>query len=137
MALLIMVVTTGFSISQHFCQGELLDFTLFGDAEPCEMAMSGNDLPPCHNQDSADQSTGSFTKKPCCENHDATVAGQDTPTLLKSIDSLIPSVKFLAAFAYTVFYNYLALRDKNTLFTEYRPPLIQRDIPVFIQSFLI
>src|SRR3546814_5686890 len=80
MALLIMVVTTGFSISQHFCQGELLAFALFGKAEPCEMAMTQNDLPPCHNQDNTDRSDSSFAKKPCCENHDAAVAGQDTPT---------------------------------------------------------
>ncbi|HEY9560264.1 MAG TPA: hypothetical protein VIR29_05685 [Anseongella sp.] len=137
MALLIMVVTTGFSISQHFCQGELLAFALFGKAEPCEMAMTQNDLPPCHNQDNTDRSDSSFAKKPCCENHDAAVAGQDTPTLLKNADNLVPSVKFFAAFTYIFFQDYLPSRDKDAFFAEYRPPLIERDIPVLIQSFLI
>lgn len=137
MAFLIVVVTTGFSLSQHYCQGELLDFTLFGKAQPCEMAMNESDLPPCHTQDKGDRAADLFSKKPCCENHDAAVEGQDIPTSPKNSYNLVPSVKFLAAFTYIFFQDYLPSRGKDALFAERRSPLIERDIPVLIQSFLI
>src|SRR3546814_15891268 len=73
MALLILGVTTGFSMGQHFCQGELLEVTLFGKAKPCEMEMSRSELPPCHSAEHGDESADTFSDKPCCEDHHAAV----------------------------------------------------------------
>ncbi|QEC52558.1 hypothetical protein EDD80_1075 [Anseongella ginsenosidimutans] len=136
MAMLILVVTTGFSISQHFCQGELLYSSVLGNAASCEMAKSKETLPPCHKQDHTGDSAESFSKMPCCEDYQAAIAGQDIPTPLKKGDNLLPSVKFLTAFSY-VFFHKALLSDKDFHFVDYRPPLISRDIPVFFQSFLI
>lgn len=137
MALLILVSTTGFSISQHFCMGELSDLALIGKLEPCEMAMEKEALPPCHTGDKSGRHADSFTKEPCCKDHSATVTGQELPTVLKKSDNLLPSVKFLAAFTNSFVYGQTTVRTKLLPYTVYRPPLIERDIPVLIQSFLI
>lgn len=134
LALLIMVVTTGFSISQHFCMGELLYSSILGNPD-CKMEKE--DLPPCHDQDGAAQSADLLSKKNCCEDHNTTVEGQDIPTVLKAGDNLLPSIKFLTAFTYIFFHDYQPPGDKGRLYARYRPPLIQRNIPVLIQSFLI
>src|SRR3546814_17560822 len=63
MALLILGVTTGFSMGQHFCQGELLEVTLFGKAKPCEMEMSRSELPPCHSAEHGDESADTFSER--------------------------------------------------------------------------
>ncbi|HEY9561967.1 MAG TPA: hypothetical protein VIR29_14380 [Anseongella sp.] len=137
MALLILGVTTGFSMGQHFCQGELLEVTLFGKAKPCEMEMSRSELPPCHSAEHGDESADTFSEKPYCEDHHAAVEAQDTPTILKKGDDLLPPVKFLAAFTYAFFQSQLTSGDKGLHCSVYRPPLVPRDIPVLIQSFLI
>lgn len=139
---LILVTTTGFSLSQHFCQGELLYSSLAGKTG-CSMqmnsamqmtgAMQMNGSASC---ETGKPTTQAFGEKPCCEDHQATVAGQDLPTPLKKGESLLPSVKFIAAFTYT-FFTQPRLSVKDDHFIDYRPPLISRDLPVFYQSFLI
>lgn len=147
MAALVLVVTTGFSLSQHFCGGELLYSSLLGNAKACKMAghtegLPGNaeeipggmdQLPPCHKQDSA---ADSFSKKTCCEDYQADVAGKDIPAPLKKGENLLPSVKFLAAFTYAFLSpSFQSVRKFHV--AAHSPPLIPRDLPVLFQSFLI
>lgn len=135
MALLIMVVTTGFSVSQHYCMGELLYSSILGNAEACPMDMEKP--PSCHKQDNNDTSTHSLSEKPCCENHKASIEGQEIPSIVKNNDHLVPSAKFLISFTCTFLPNYLPAQNNYLHFVDYRPPLLKRDIPVLIQSFLI
>lgn len=147
MAALVLVVTTGFSLSQHFCGGELLYSSLLGNAKACKMAgnteeLPGNTeaipgdtepLPPCHKQD---KTMDSFSKKTCCEDHQAAVAGKDIPAPLKKGEDLLPSVKTLAAFT-DAFLSPSFQPVKKFHFAAHSPPLIPRDLPVLFQSFLI
>src|SRR3546814_6795011 len=98
--------------------------------------MSRSELPPCHSAEHGDESADTFSEKPCCEDHHAAVEAQDTPTILKKGDDLLPPVKFLAAFTYAFFQSQLTSGDKGLHCSVYRPPLVPRDIPVLIQSFL-
>ena len=67
-----------------------------------------------------------FKKKPCCENEfQAQVIGSSL------------SLEFVAAFFATfIGITYSSEADK-TEYKNYSPPLIERDIPILVQSFLI
>ncbi len=132
MALVILVSTTGLAMSEHFCGGELQDIAFFGQAKVCEAHVK--QVPPCHHEQVA---TGAqVNKKSCCE--DKTVISQQQETLAQTVlKELQPDLSFVAVIASYL----LVLTSEHTpqvaQHTNYIPPLIEYDIPVLVQSFLL
>lgn len=130
-ALLILVSTTGFAMNAHFCGGELQNVAFFKQAEPCKEHTK--QLSSCHHQNTSDAETG---KKACCE--DQTVINDGQELLAKSITLKVPkpdltSIVVVASFVF-------AVTPTSTQYfsnSHHIPPLIERDIPVLVQSFLI
>lgn len=71
----------------------------------------------------------------CCEDLTYLIEGQDE---LKEVGAVsLPNIQFVAVLCGVV-YTFLAQSDGLTpTFKEYSPPIIERDIPVLVQSFLI
>ncbi|WKN44801.1 HYC_CC_PP family protein [Tunicatimonas pelagia] len=131
LALLILISSVGFSVNMHFCMGELVSVSLFGEAEPCAMAASE---PSCHASD-----TAKISKMDCCQDSsfsvksEAEAATSYTVEIPRSaltslvllpflpLDFLLPTTSILTD------YPYLA----------YKPPLLSQDVPVLVQSLLI
>jgi hypothetical protein len=132
MAMVILVATTGFTMNAHFCAGELQHIAFLGQAESCEMHTK--QLPPCqHEQESHSQ----IEKKSCCE--DMSVISDQQDSLAGSIVPKIfkPDFKFIAVVSSFFLAAIAEYTPHFSKYHQYSPPLIERDIPVLVQSFLI
>lgn len=137
LAMLILLTSSGLTLDMHMCQGNLKSFSLFGKAKSCvELAQKKQchkTKKSCHEQISSEKKT---CKKGCCDNISTViklstdlVEGQ---TALYSAQNL----QFAAVFVYTYF-GFTDYKPSPHYFQHYKPPLLNRDIPVLIQSFLI
>lgn len=134
LSLLVLLSSTSFTFNMHFCMGEMKSIALFSSASPCQKK---NQRPPCprgiHDQDGSSHSQ--MTKKGCCEDQSLVKDGLEELTQTSSVS--VPDVPMMAA----LYATFSLLSDSPFVhsgsYNEYSPPLIERDIPVFIQSFLI
>ncbi|WP_223270736.1 HYC_CC_PP family protein [Subsaximicrobium wynnwilliamsii] len=124
MAFFVLLSTVSFTIGKHFCGDELIDVSVFVQADHCGMAMeSDKNLVP--------------EKKSCCNDEFEVVKGQDKLKITKYDDLQFDQQFFLSSFAYP--YNKLfegvplqIIPHKN-----YSPPNLIADIQVLDQVFLI
>lgn len=143
-----MASSVGFSMDLHYCQNNIQSVSLIGKAKSCEKIAShscensGNEChsnskssknASCHSSISKDDSS-----KDCCHNKTIKVENLDEDTLVSSFGSIeITQLQFLIAFinAFYATNNFEALPLKSNLY--YLPPLIEKDLQVLFQSFLI
>ena len=122
LALLLMVATSGITINKHYCLGFLKDVTILHEATSC-MAKMGLEEENCPMD--------------CCEETSQQVMVDDFQK--GQFDSkLTPELKLVAVISY--FLTDLSLNSTHTdlhHYKNYRPPLIEHDIPVMVQSFLL
>lgn len=114
-------------VDEHYCCGKLIDSSIFGKAEVCEM-----DMPTCEvgNPDLA------VLEDTCCSSNQQ--------FKFASVFKIIPvfQVDFhqLIAIPNNTLYNegsYVSLTNNRSYYKDYSPPLITRDVLVFIQCFRI
>ncbi|HYH56338.1 MAG TPA: hypothetical protein VD772_06975 [Anseongella sp.] len=130
MAFLILGLSAGFSVSQHFCQGKLWESSLLGDAAGCGMEAREHSAQP--------HGAASFSKEPCCEQHVLALNIKDATNLLKVKNpGHFAPVKFLAAFSSIFLYSLPSPGQGRSWYSGYSPPRIGRDIPLLFQVFLI
>jgi hypothetical protein len=141
LAVLMLATSLGFSIDMHFCQGRLMSASVFGKAKSCvEMADPGS-TQSCAMHSSARHSFPEpvFNQAPCCQQHTLSLqAEQDLQ--LQQVGTLdAPQTSVYLDLAQIVEFSLPSLIDpaQPAAYTYYRPPLIQRDIQVLFQSFLI
>lgn len=125
MAFVVLFSTMSFSISEHFCGDHLVDAALFSKAESCGMAM----------EIATTDSDCNTIKKDCCSDLVKQIEGQSN--LKIDFNSLtIPQQEFVAVFTY----SYLNLFEGTTnkvQYSDYLPPLVDKDISVLYQVFRI
>ena len=113
-------------IDEHYCDGKLEHFSIFGEAEVCEMNM--------HTCATENHST-KLTISDCCVN------SQDykfATVFENSTEIKIEFTKFLVISNISTFHTNLFIEFKNnTLFQKYIPPLISKNILILIQCFRI
>lgn len=131
MALLVLVSTTGFTVSAHFCGGEFQQIAFFGQAESCEAHVK--QLPPCHHQDTGAEAE----KKSCCEDQTIVKDGQESLKETVVLKELKPDLTYIAVVASFLLAIISTSTPYSFKFHHYSPPLIERNIPVFVQSFLL
>ena len=140
MAMLMLLSSTGFSMDLHFCQGQLKSFSLFGKAKSChEQAEKSHCLKKkktCHISLSNQDKTGEC-KKNCCSNKTVKIESNKEVKNIETIEFTAFQVKFLTAF--TQLYLLKKSEQNKTIipYLNYIPPLLNKDIPVLIQSFLL
>ena len=125
-----------FSLDLHYCQGSLKSIDFFGKAKNChEMAKVST---ACHHKKTSGQLDGcSEGDTDCCTGKTLYVQS-DQDQQIQSSD-IVANGQLQNSVVVCVF----ALLEPNGLVgnfvadTRYKPPLIQRDIPIFIQSFLL
>jgi hypothetical protein len=131
----VLVSATGVTVGMHLCAGEINNFTLFGQAQPCPMEQKQEKLPPCHHGDAAPTEESADG---CCENQTVTVDRVDVAVEGKTAASAkMQEVKLLAVVQVAL--AHLLAIDKTGNFSplSYSSPLIVRNIPVLVQSFLL
>ena len=128
---LMLVSATGFSVDMHFCQNEFKSLALFGEAQNCHERAALT----CHHAVQKDNATAEQGND-CCSNKSIEVAPSDdervpVPTLTSA------QTQFIAVFVATFLLPAVEAPTTGVPYLNYRPPLLLRDIPVLVQSFLI
>ncbi|KAA3641343.1 MAG: hypothetical protein DWQ02_00705 [Bacteroidetes bacterium] len=134
MAGLMLTTTFNLAIDMHYCKGELKSVALFSKAKSCHSAekkKSCPNHPPKPQSDTAE-------KKNCCQNRgllinadiDEQVLAQDLTPPGKDFQ---PDSPVIFSFCPTTL---LAVWERP-VHKEYKPPLIQKDIPVLFESYLL
>lgn len=141
MAFLLFITTSGLTMDMHFCGDQLKRVNVFGKAKTCaEVAILQKNCcakkKSCHSKSKITSCGTNGDHKGCC-NNSAIDLDLDTDLVITSND-IFQSVdlQFLIAFSKA----YLLLEDNSTkemkAYLNYKPPLIERDILVLIQTFL-
>jgi hypothetical protein len=130
MFMLLLVTLPSLSLSMHFCGGELNNVTLLAIDHSCGMEPQ-TPVPPCH-EPAADADA-----LPCCQDQPVLDETPDQITHSAQITLSAPDFTFLSS----VFAVWLGLPHPADILSaryhNYSPPLIERDIPVLVQSFRI
>ena len=127
LALLVLVSSSSFVVNMHFCGDRVQSISIIEAATPCSMEVQ---LPPCHKK-------MAIKKSGCCEDKHMAFEGKSFNTLQDFSLITTQATSWLAApsLIMEVIQKSEALRISNR--TPYKPPIVERDIPVLIQSFLI
>ena len=137
LAFLMFLTSTGLSIDMHFCGNHLKSFSLTGKAKNCfELAKSSTC--PKHKKEVATANVEcEMSKKDCCHNKTLNLQADLTPDLPANDFLISPQLdRFIIAYV-AVFIDNKPETVAKPSFAHYKPPLIPRDIPVLVQSFLI
>lgn len=138
MALLVLVTSTGISVDQHFCRGELKSVALIGKAHSCHEVdapkkckhhASGNDVASEAEQQG---------KNKCCENKRSFVKS-DQDLFNAGMEIEMTNVAVELAFHYTVEsdVSFEVLSDKEYCSYSDPPPLLIRPLYILHESFLL
>ena len=130
LALIMLSTNMGFAVATHYCGGMAVESQLvFGhEALDCGMANMDKDCEtPLEGMH--------LSKKPCCENKYQSLDTEDDfkPTIAHSM----VNVEFVAAFLVTFLHLPISSTNEESQYANYSPPLIDQDISVLHQVFLI
>jgi|TARA_R110001632_G_scaffold225613_1_gene358758 hypothetical protein len=126
MALVVLFSTFSFTVAQHYCGDDLVDFSFFGQAESCGM----------ESQQTSDSHNANFDKKDCCDDVTLSISGQHDLKL--SFEKLsFEQQQFVVSFVYSYLNLFEGLQENVVPFSHYPPPLLVKDIHILDQTFLI
>lgn len=125
LASLVLIASIGVTVNLHLCAGEVQSFALFVKAQPCKETQK-----TCHGVEHHSKRNG------CCEEESIVVKGKETNAEVKITTQLTPSFDLINAIA-PVLYAIIEVDSFTPKYTLYKPPLIEHDITLFVQSFLI
>ena len=125
LAFLVLVSSSSFMVTMHFCGGHVQSFSLIEKAAPCVLEV---EQAPCHKRMAIKKST-------CCDDKEVAFEGKN---FSNKVHSLSPntslSIAVLPLIIEVVQINTARIASNHN---SYKPPIVDRDIPVLIQSFLI
>ncbi len=112
------------------CRGHVKDISLRAEAKPCAMELMAKEF-------GVEKSCGLSASGNCCQDRSLKFEGNDYNYKFNKQLSLFSSVVISAVLPQPLFE--LFTTDSSDLFsyTQFKPPLIDRDIPVLVQSFLL
>jgi len=126
MALVVLFSTMSFTVSQHYCGGELVNSAIFSKAKSCGMEI----------QKPATTKDCSIQKKDCCKDVIKQIEGKK---VVKTEAQQLTNYQqiIVASFVYTYINLFEGLEKNNIPFKNYTPPLLVTDIHIVDQVFLI
>lgn len=125
MAFVVLLSTMSFIIHMHYCGDTLVETAMFQKAEGCGMEMKTPSKEGC-----------SVIKKDCCNNQQITLDSQDE--LQIQFDEISFNQKvFIASFIFSYINLFEGLKHNVSIFEEYKPPLVTKEIFKFDETYLI
>lgn len=124
---IVLVASIGVTLNLHLCGGKVQSVALFLKAQPCKDVQK-----PCHGTEHHAKKNG------CCEEKSIVLKGKETNAEVKVPTQINPSFNLIGVIL-PVLYS-LINTDSSVIthqYTYYKPPLIERDITVLVQTFLI
>lgn len=130
LALLMLASTIGFATNTHFCGGEAVEHTLSLGIEylDCGMAEAPEQ---CSSENGHDQ----VRSKPCCENQHELLQLEADATVIQH--SLEVNKTFFVDFIHTFVAQLYTFEKQVPDYLNYSPPLLEQDVQILFQSFLI
>jgi len=127
LALVIFFSTLSFTVEKHICMGEVTDVAYFNKADSCGILMDDcENTPPSETK---------IQKEKCCNDvHELIPGHQNEQQALQKLE--ISQVEFIFAFNLS-YLNLFETNELSTPFISYRPPLVNRNIQILFQTFLI
>jgi len=121
----------GFAVATHYCGGLAVESQLVLGHQSLDCGMTSID----ESCETSPMDGMQLSEKPCCENKYESIDAEDDfkPTVVQSSVNF----EFIAAFFVTFLHLPLSSRHEEFEFSNYSPPLIDQDIPVLHQVFLI
>lgn len=128
LASLVLIASIGVTVNLHLCAGQVQSIALFVKAQPCKMEMPK----PCHGTENHSKKNG------CCEEKSIVLKGKESTAEIKAATEINPSFNLITVIL-PVLYSVIDLGSSvaTPRYAHYKPPLIERDITVLVQSFLI
>ncbi len=128
LALMVLISSSSFVVNMHFCGGQVQSISFIEDADPCPMEVQ---LPPCHKNIA-------IKKSGCCEDKHLSFEGKDFNSQIKDFSTQTSQVANWVS-AQPVIMDVIQINESLVFSNHipYKPPIVQRDIPVLIHSFLI
>lgn len=125
LSFVVLLSSMSFAIDKHYCGGELMDISYFGEANGCDMD---------HNEGVASYQT--IKKNSCCVNEIQIIESTtfDKEKLTKVTQKNI-EFAFIYAYSYIDVFNEVLLNKE--WYKDFSPPDIEEDKQVLLQSFLI
>ncbi|MFK5958950.1 MAG: hypothetical protein QM495_08800 [Lutibacter sp.] len=126
MTFVVLFSTMSFTISEHYCGNTLMNASLFSKAESCEM----------DTEMTAASKDCIVVAEDCCKDIIKQIEGQNE---LKSdlLNLNLEQQVFVASFIYSYINLFEGLENNIIPFKNYSPPLIDKDIHILYQTFLI
>ena len=136
---LMLATTLNLSIDMHFCKGELKSVALFGKATSCHApATAKSPKRTCPNHPPEKQQGESVHKKGCCQNRGFQIHADIDEQVLAQ-DVLLPLQPVQLFTLTSEGFNPVSLDPvgESPVYKRYKPPLIQKDIPVLFETYLL
>ena len=118
----------GFTFTTHHCMGIIHKKSISIGVKDLSCGMENTEEAPCEEQDET-------IEYDCCQNEFKEF--KITDKFQPSIHEIDFDLQFVIAFFDTYIQLISAEKEQYSKYLNYHPPLLERDIPVFIQSFLI
>ena len=126
MALVVLFSTFSFTVAQHYCGDNLVDFSFFGQVESCGMEI--RQTQNSHNDN--------FDSNDCCD--DVTFSKNGQHDLKLTFEKLsFEQQHFVASFVYSYLNLFEGLQENVVPFSCYSSLLFVKDIHILDQIFLI
>jgi hypothetical protein len=137
MAFLVLFSSVGFSMDLHYCQGELKSFSLIGKAKSCH-EMAKKVFCPHHQKMMTMSDEGCEKDQKDCCNNEKLFFQLDQDQQIQNLDLVLSQQlkQFIVAYL-SVILEMSIIKNEAIPYAQYKPPLIQKDIHVLIQSFLL
>lgn len=128
-AVIVLISTMSFTVEKHVCMGEVTSTSYFSNADSCGMIMNEED---CSNDI---LSHDILQKEKCCNDiHELIPGNQTEQQALESFE--LSQVQFVLAYTFT-YLNILEVKEDTTPYIHFSPPIVDEDLQVLYQSFLI
>ncbi|MCO4821297.1 MAG: hypothetical protein KC469_04465 [Flavobacteriaceae bacterium] len=125
MAFVVLFSTMSFTVDMHYCGGVLVDTAIFHKVKSCGMDMQKPSTEGC-----------SKVKKNCCSDEQIVLDSQDELQL--NIDKITLEQRvFIASFVYSYITLFEGLDTDISLFEEYDPPVVIRQLYKIDETYLI
>ena len=119
MAFLVLLSTMSFTVEKHYCGDFLVDVSIIGNADSCDMKM---DLSDSNN---------------CCKDEIYHIEGQDKLQKNSTDDLSLNQQKIIIALVISYQTIFVDIDLEKEFYKDFSPPDILQDYQVLYQSFLI
>jgi|TARA_B110000967_G_scaffold209963_1_gene268987 hypothetical protein len=125
MAFVVLLSTMSFTVSMHYCQGELVDTAVFQKAHSCGMEQSSQMI-----SDESNMMEG------CCNDTEITIEGQDD-LKLPVIDLTLDQQVLITTFIHTYNNLFITFEENDDLYFDNHPPFKVKQIFKLGETYLI